>query len=341
MKDLIRRLCEKDGAPGSEKQIRDLIEAEIQGYVHDSFIDSTGNLIIFKKGKNSGKNRLMLFAHMDEVALRVRSVNEDGTIKCAAAGNIDYTALPGSIMRSNNGVRAAAVFPEGCDTGKKTIADNIVLDCGTKSKNATLSKISIGDFFVFDTDFTDFPNGLICAKALENRIGCAILIDLIKSELPYDAWFVFSSCGETIDGLASGRGAKVAAERICPDIALNVNCRAIADFPSIPAHKQQAKLGGGAIIPLSDYGAGYYRPLRNLLETSASASGISWQNLTSRGALSDAKGVYTAGTGVRLAAVAVPLRYIFTGHSIASLSDICAARDIAKLFISEAGDFDA
>lgn len=338
MKELIRKLCTCDAASGSEKAVRDYIMNEIVNYVEECKIDSIGNLIAYKRGKSRGRNRLMLVSHMDEVALRVQSINENGTIKFIPVGKIEVTSLPGSVVRSNAGIKAAVVFANN-PSGKKPSFDDLVIDCGAQSKSAAESVVSVGDFFVFDSEFIELPNGNISDKAFEDRLGCAVLIDLIKKDLQYDAWFVFSACGELVSPGEAGRGAGIAAERVSPDICLAINCRGVADFPNVPVHKQQAKVGFGAIVPLSDHGAGYYRPLRTCIEKAASDKGILWQNLAARGQISDQSSVYTANIGVKLSALAIPVRNIYTGHSLANLNDITSVRDIAYIFIEKAGEF--
>ena len=99
MKELLKQLCELDGVPGYEDEVRAFIEKEAKPYATSMEVDPVGNLIVFKKGKQARKRPLAMFAHMDEVGFLVKDITEDGMLKLATAGGIDPRVLIGRRMR--------------------------------------------------------------------------------------------------------------------------------------------------------------------------------------------------------------------------------------------------
>ena len=211
MIDTIKELSLLGGTSGREDRIREYIISKIEGRC-EYHIDPIGNLIAYKKGRKPAKNKVMLDSHMDEVGIIVTYINSDGTLKFGNVGGIDTKVILGRQFIFDNGtVGVAGVKPvhllKGDEKTKIPDSDSLYIDIGASSKEEAEKRVNIGDTAVFLSDFTPFGNNRIKGKALDDRVGCTILIDMINSDLEYDAYFSFSVQEEI--GL---RGSKAWAE---------------------------------------------------------------------------------------------------------------------------------
>ena len=217
---LLERLCKCDGISGDEKKVRELIIEEIKPYADSISIDNLGNLIVHKQGKNRAKSRLMLSAHMDEVGLMVTDITSDGYLKFDEVGGIDRRVLLGkSVTVGKNNINGViGVKPihlcKGEENARIPELSEMYIDIGADSKEDALNYIKYGDSINFISEFYATADS-ITSKALDDRFGCLVLIELIKSELEYDMDFAFVVQEEV--GL---RGAKVAAYTVDPEFAL-------------------------------------------------------------------------------------------------------------------------
>lgn len=264
MKQYLNDLCCLPGISGNEELVRDYIISQISNYCTYE-IDNLGNLIAFKKGKEAPFNKIMFCAHMDEVGILITEICDDGCLNFSVAGGIDPRVLIGKKVR---------IFPKNIIgvIGAKPIhlqskeerekvhkADELYIDIGAKSKEDAEKYVSLADFGVFESDFVEFGDNLIKAKALDDRAGCSILIEMIKSDLEYDSFFVFNM-GEEI-GLA---GAGISSFEIKPDMAFVIEATTAADFHNVPESKKACKLGSGAVISFMDRSTYYSKRLFNL-----------------------------------------------------------------------------
>ena len=198
MLNQIRELCLLPGVSSFEAPVRSFLRARAEPYADDIRTDTMGNLIVFKKGRKSTGSKLLLAAHMDEVGLIIRSVTDEGYLKFSAVGGIDRRVLLGKPVRIGEkgvpGVIGLKAYHLVSAEEEKTVPklEEFYIDIGAKDKEEAESKVNLGDCAVFDSDVVAFGDGFLKAKALDDRVGCAILLELLKEELPMDVTFAFT-----------------------------------------------------------------------------------------------------------------------------------------------------
>ena len=320
MLDCLRRLCEVPAVSGREDQLAETILREISPFA-ECTRDNLGNIRAFKAGRNRPKLKVMLDAHMDEVGLIITNVNDDGYLLFDTVGGIDPSVIFGTRVRIGETVGVIASTPvhllsedERLKTPK---SDQLVIDIGANSKEDALAVIHIGDVAVFDVSFSEFGQGLVKSRALDDRAGCAVLIELIKRELPCDMYFCF-----TVQEEVGLRGAQTSAFHIAPDAAIVVEATFAADVPGIPAEQQVCRLGGGTAVSFMDNGTVYDRELYDLAFTVAKENGLSAQPKAVAAGGNNSGAIHTALGGVRTVALSVPCRYIHSQRSVISLNDL-------------------
>ena len=337
--ELIKTLCALDGVSGSEDRVRDEIAARVKPFADDLRTDAMGNLIVFKKGKKTPSKSLMLCAHMDEVGLIVTGVTEDGYLKFATVGGIDRRVLIGKTVYIGAGRLFGVVGNKAYHLVKKGERDRIpaldemYIDIGAANREEASKRVSLGDVVAFDNAVVEFGSGFIKAKALDDRIGCAVMIKLLESALPVDCTFAF-----VVQEEVGNRGAFGAAFSVKPDFALIIETATTADLPGVPANNKVTLVGKGPVIPFMDKTAIYDRELFKMLTTLADRHGIHWQVKTSVSGGTDGGAVQRSRAGVKTADIAVPVRNLHSPASVAAIADIEAQLKLLELFLLEFGE---
>jgi putative aminopeptidase FrvX len=321
MLDLIKKLCNASGVSGNEQAVAKIIIDEIKEYAEINR-DRLGNIIAFKKGKNPAKTRLMLCAHMDEVGLIITTIIEKGLLKFDTVGGIDPRVLAGRrvFVGKNNiagviGVTAMHLVGSG-ELKNAPPVDKLYIDIGTSSKDETEKLVSIGDIAVFDSDFIEFGEGFIKAKAIDDRAGCAMLIEMIKTEQEYDMHFAF-----TVQEEVGSRGAKTATFAINPEAAIVFEATTAADIPFVDEHKKVCFAGQGPVLSFMDKGTIYNKDMYELAGKIAVQQGIPHQPKLAVAGGNDAASVHTSGEGVKTIAISLPCRYLHTASCVIKYSD--------------------
>ena len=188
---------------------------------------------------------------------------------------------------------------------------------------------------VFDSDALTFGNGFLKAKAIDDRIGCAVMVELMKRPLPMDCTFVF-----TVQEEVGTRGAFGAAFSVKPDIALVLEGTTAADLPAMPAHQRVCAPGKGPVVPYMDGGTVYDRDLFQLLRILAEKNEIPWQTKEYVSGGTDAGAIQRSREGVRVAAISAAVRYLHTPSSVAALSDFDHILRLAELFIAAVAEME-
>ena len=340
MMDLLKMLCSLSGASGYEDDVRDYIETRARPFADTVETDAMGNLIVFKKGKMTPKRTLMLCAHMDEVGVIITGINGDGYLNFDFLGGVDRRVVIGKTVyvRSKLGGRVPGVFglkPVHLSEKSEGIPklDSMYIDIGTSTKEDAEKLVALGDDGVFSPDIVEFGEGLIKAKALDDRLGCAVLLKLIESDLPCDCRFVF-----TVQEEVGARGAAVAAYRLRPDIALVVEGTTAADLPDVPYDKQICQPGNGVVIPYMDRGALYDRTLWTVLADLADSDNLPRQTKRQIAGGTDAQTIQRSGVGVRTVGIAAAIRNIHSPSSIANVADIEGVLTLSRLFLQAVAD---
>lgn len=329
MTELLRQLCTLDGTSGDEGAVRDFVISQIKDFCEYK-IDNLGNIIAFKKGKNTPVKKVLIDAHLDEVGLIITHIDSDGFLRFKAVGGIDTAALMFRKVLINGktlGVIGGKPIHlcEGDERKKLPDADNLYIDIGASSKEETDALISVGDCAVMCSDFTVVGNKVL-SKALDDRVGCAVLIDLLKQDAEYDFYASFSVQEEI--GL---RGAKVVAFSVQPDAAVVIDGTTAADVSGVAPEKQVCRQGEGAVVSFMDGATSYDREYYN----AALSSGIKSQSKSAVAGGNNAGAIHLSGSGVRTVALSVPCRYIHTASSTCDIRDVACVRDLTKYMINK------
>lgn len=313
MKDLIKRLTEAYGPSGHEEPIRELIRAEVEPLADEVRLDALGNLIALKHGSGGGK-RVMLAAHMDEIGLIVSYVDEKGFLRAQPIGGVDVMTLVGGRVRFVDGALGVIAPEKRKEFQKEPDLSKLYIDVGATGRDE--AKDRLGQAVGFVRPFADLGRRIV-AKALDDRIGCAVLIQVLRQveDPPHDVSVVFSVQEEV--GL---RGARTSAYGLEPEVGIAVDITAAADTPE--AKKLAMKLGAGPCIKIMDAGMLSHPGVKNLLIDTAETQGIPYQlEVLDRGT-TDAAAMQLARSGVPSGCVSIACRYYHTPSEMVDLTDV-------------------
>lgn len=332
--DLLKKLCQASGISGNEDEVRNIILREIKNLASDIKIDSLGNIIAFKKGKKKSKQKLMVCAHMDEVGFIITDIMDDGLLKFETVGGINADSISSRTVAIGKNQILGVIGTKPIHLLEKNERDNplnisdMYIDIGAESREDAEKYINCGDCACFKSLFKH-DDGVIKSKAIDDRVGCAILIEMMKQDLAADMYFVFTTQEEI--GL---RGSKVAAYNVNPDAAIVIEGTTAADVFNVAKTNQVCNVNGGAVISFMDQRTIYDKELFSLACNIADKQKISYQIKRATTGGNDAGSIQMTRSGVKTLALSVPCRYIHTSMAIAAENDINSVFNLA-LKISE------
>ena len=335
---MLKALCQLNSTSGDENAVRDFIISEIKDYCKYE-VDNLGSVIAYKKGKKTPEKAVSINAHMDEVGFIVTGITEDGYLRFSTVGGIDSRVCLDRLVtveRNNvSGVIADKAFHllSADEKSKCPDFDGLLIDIGADSKEQAENVVNVGDFVYFVSDYVELGNGFIKAKALDDRIGCMLMIELIKSDLEYDTVFCFNVQEEV--GL---RGAKCTAHRLNADVAVVLEATTAADLCGVTGCDRVCVLGNGPVVSFMDRSTIYDRGLYDLAFSVANDNGIPIQTKTAVAGGNDAGAIQTAGNGARVIAISLPCRYIHSANSVVKMEDIENTRKLLKELLSKLYD---
>jgi endoglucanase len=326
MQDILKNVTQAFGVSGNEEEIRDMITSEIKKYVDEIKTDAMGNLIAVRKGK---KKKIMLAAHMDEIGIIATFIDEKGFIRFSTVGGVSvYNSLTQRV-RFKNGIIGSINAEEKLEDFKSLKPGKMYIDIGCKSREETEKLVRIGDTANFVGDFY-VQGDCAISKAMDDRSGCAVLIELIKTlpKTDNEIYFVFTTQEEI--GL---RGAKTAAFGIMPDCALAIDVTMTGDTPE--CNRREVKLGMGPAIKVKDSSYIAHPAVRRKLEELAESNGIPYTlELLDRGG-SDPGAIQPTGAGIPCGGISIPCRYVHSTSEMVNMSDLKNCVRLAALFIKE------
>lgn len=334
MIETLKTLCALPGVSSREDLVRDYIRKRVEPYADEIRTDALGNLIVFKRGVKPTGNRLMLCAHMDEVGLMVKSVTDEGCLKFGCVGGIDRRVLLGKrVSVGERGIPGViglkAIHLTTAEERKKVPKlTDLYIDIGAKDREEALAQVELGDVCTFVSDVVEFGDGMLKAKAIDDRVGCAVMVKLLEEELPMDCTFAFTVMEEV-----GTRGAFGAAFSVTPETALVLEGTTAADIPTLEPERQVCWPGKGPVLSWMDGGAIYDRELFELLRALAEDNGLPWQMKHYLSGGTDAKAVQRTKAGVRVAGISAAVRYLHAPSSVCSLDDARQMLALARLFI--------
>jgi endoglucanase len=321
LNDLIGILTEAYGPSGSEARVREIISTEVLPFADSIRTDALGNLIAVKKGTGggAGSKKVMLAAHMDEIGLMVTHVDEKGFLRFGGIGGIDPLTLLGGRVVFGNGTRGA-IGSERRDSPTEAVSmEKLFIDVGAKDKATAERLVAIGDVCCFDRPCVALGERLV-GKAMDDRIGCAVLVATLKGLLttPHDVSFVF-----TVQEEVGLRGAITSAYGIAPDVAIALDVTLTGDTPE--ARTMAVGLGKGPAIKVKDRGMLAHAGLKSLLVGVARAQGIPYQLEVLEAGTTDAMAMQMTREGVPAGVISIPTRYVHTPSEMVDLADVAHA----------------
>lgn len=332
--DLLKKLIMARGVSGDEDEVRRLILKEIGPHVDEVHTDKMGNLVAKRNGK---KPVIMLAAHMDEVGLMVSGIDEHGLITCEGIGGLMPLAIIGELvaMKSKKGIIhgwittkdiSASIEPE-----ELPLIHDLIVDTGLTRKELEDWGVRIGTHISFEkrAAYTTYGKK-IAGKALDDRIGCYILIELAKKlkKERHETHFVF-----TVQEEFGMYGARTSMHSLDPDWGVAVDVTSATDLLEDEPHK--ICLGGGPAITAMDDRLISSKELNDHLVKLAKKHKIPLQfEVTDKGT-TDASVISLSKGGVPSTVVGVPMRNMHTTAGIAHKRDIENAIKLLDALLSE------
>ncbi len=326
--ELLQKITTVPGVPGYEDQVRGLISREMEGWAEIS-TDKLGSIICKKEGQKKAP-RIMISGHMDEVGFMVKNINEKGFLSFSPLGGWWNQVLLAQQVQvfSHKGPVVGIIGSkpphvlEDEEKKKPVEIKDMFIDVGTTSKEETLELgIKPGDPIVPYSEFKVMGNGdSLMAKAWDDRVGCALFMQLIKElkdrEHPNTVLGVGSVQEEV--GL---RGARTSAQLLQPDLGFALEVGIAGDVPGVKEYQAQEKLGQGPVVFLLDRSMIPNTRLRDFVMETSGELGIPYQvDIMERGG-TDVGKIHLVGQGIPSLVLAVPSRHIHSHYSIISKKD--------------------
>jgi endoglucanase len=343
---LLARICEAPGAPGFEKEIRQLVLAEIKDLADEVSVDRMGNVVALKKGRSSEK-KIMAAAHMDEIGFIVTHIDDKGFVRFNPLGGFDPKTLTSqrviihgkkNIMGVMGSKPTHIMQPE--ERNKAAQIRDYFIDTGLSKKELEKS-IQVGDPVTRYSPLMEMGH-CVNVKSLDNRVCVFLLIETLralkkpKNKPCYDFYAVF-----TVQEEVGLRGAHVSALQIQPDFGFGLDTTIAFDVPGSTPQDQCTALGKGAAIKLMDSSTICdYRMVAFMKET-AKKHKIAWQPEILSGGGTDTAGLQRMSPGGSIAgAVSIPTRHIHQTIEMAHKDDIQAGITLLTACVGELDQFD-
>jgi len=326
---LLSKLTESFGIPGYEHEVAGIMVEEFRKAGYKAEIDAFGNVIA--RSSATKKKPLMLGAHMDEIGLLVKYINEKGFIRFVKVGGIDNRALVNQrvVLETSKGRIYGVIGNKPPHMQKaedmKSAIDNksLFIDIGAKNrKDAEKMGVNIGDPICFDISTKVLNGKLVTGKALDNRVGCYVLLELARKLKNRNVVLV----GTTQEEVSTfGKGAMVAAYNLEPSAFIAVDTSIAGDHPEMSEDESLIHLGKGPALCLVEAGGRGNFADAKLKQASievAKKNKIPFQIEVIEGGATDAASVYGERGGIPSIAVCVPTRYIHSNVAVCALDDI-------------------
>ena len=326
-------LSASSGISGFEHRVSDYIKKELSKYNYDVQTDNLGNVIAHKKSK-SKSGSVMLEAHMDEIGLVVKKINEDGFLEVVPVGGIDPRILLGNTVtvhsdgKDYNGVIGAKPpHMMSADEYSEVVGfDKLFIDAGFDYESAC-TNITLGATVTFDNDFTTLLNGMISSKCMDDRASVAVLLDVARSisELDFDYDIYFCICVQEEVGL---RGSAVAAYRVNPDFAIAID---VTHAKTPDESKVDISCGQGFAICK---GPNIHPGLIGTFEDFLKKEDIPYETEIEGGNTgTDAWAIQTAREGIPVMLLSLPLKYMHTPVETICIDDCQVLSDTLCKFL--------
>ncbi len=324
---LLARLSRAFGPPGSEDEVRKILKKELEGHSDDVKVDKLGNIFFYHHGEKNCP-RVMLTAHMDEVAFLVTFMEKEGFLRFQTLGGIISGIMPGQMillkgskgyLKGIIGTKPPHVMTKE-EQEKVVPLDDLFIDVGAESLGEADEKgLEIGTTGVFDVDFSELGGGYIRGKAFDDRIGCTVLVRVFKALKDSQCSLVAVGTVQEEVGL---RGARTAAWQIDPDYGLALEGTFAADVPGSRPDKMSAKLRDGPVVTIVDRTTITHPTILKTLTQLGKDRKIPFQFKKVPAGGTDAGAIHLTKAGVPSGTLAVPCRYIHGPAAVAHVDDL-------------------
>lgn len=329
MMKLMKELCLAPGVSGSEEEVAKIIARELEDVADKIETDSMGNLIVTKKGDKKAP-KVMLAAHMDEIGLMVRYIDDNGFIKFTNIGGINDQMLVNQTVTVHSSVGEDIIGVIGSkpphvttpeERKQVTKSADMFIDIGAKDKEEAESMVRIGDVMTFNSIFAKSPNNFVMGKAIDNRAGCYVMIEVLKR---IDTRATVYGVG-TVQEEVGLKGAKIASFKLNPDLAFALDVTLSGDHPGIKPEEAPIVMGKGPAVILADAGGRgilTQKSVKDILIKAGDENDIPYQLEVSDGGTTDGTAIHLTREGIPTGVLSVPTRYIHTPVSVCSMDDI-------------------
>lgn len=334
---ILKELSTAIGISGKEDAVRKIILDAIKDHVDDIQIDALGTVTALKKGKDSKRPKVMLAAHMDEIGFMVTGIESNGLIRFTNIGGVDDRILPGLRVKIGDdhiaGVIIWTPIHQNYDQNVVKIK-TLRIDIGASEKNG---KVKAGDRIAFDSQFMEIGDKILRGKAFDDRVGCAVLVDILQGK-SYKSDIMAAFTVQEEIGL---RGAKVAAQKLNPDVAFILEGTTAHDVPNPMAEADDddevnpaTKLGAGPALTVMDKSMITNPRLLKFMRETADKKKIPYQLKTALGGGTDAGRIHIANAGILSGVISVPCRYIHSPTAYLHRDDYDNTVKLVKAYVN-------
>jgi len=327
--NLLKKLCETPGISGYEERIQKVIKEELEKVTDKVKIDKLGNVIGIRKAKKlPGEpvpKKVMVAAHMDEIGFMVSFIDKKGFLRFAPVGGFDPRTLIAQRVVVHGekdiggviGSKPIHILSEE-DRKKPPKINDLFIDVGLK-KDEVLKIVKAGDFVTLDRNFKELNNKIITAKALDDRVGVYVMIEMLKriKDCYVDIYAV-----ATVQEEVGLRGAIVSSFSVEPDVGIALDVTIASDIPGMKEEEMVTALEKGVAISLMDSYTISNKKIVNFLRKIAEENKIKYQTDILLGGGTDAGAIQISRSGVPACTLSVPTRYV---HSVV---EMCHKEDI-------------
>lgn len=319
---------------GCEEPVQDVVKGYMKEYADEIHEDDVGDVICILNPKSS--IRIMLSAHADEIGTVVSNVTESGRLQVVRRGGIIPFTYPGQqiMVRTKDGIIYGVVEArrEFFDN-KDLTAKDFLVDIGARTKEEALVKVSLGDVVVLDTHIRKMMNGRFTARALDDRLGVFIIMEVLRRAKEKGCTagvYAASTVGEE----TTKNGAYWCSERINPDVAVVVDVTYCSDYSGMtPAEAGEVELGKG---PVLCNGPIIMKKLNSKMKECAARAQIPFQIEAAEGLThTDGDKIHFSNHGVPTVLVSIPLRYMHTPAEVADMKDVEGCIELIADFLCQ------
>lgn len=331
----LRTLTAVDGVSGHEEAVIRAARTALTPVCDGVTVDPFGNVVATAAGADDGY-RLLLAAHSDEIGLLVKSVTAQGYLRFDVLAGAQPALLPGRVVRVNGSVMGVIGVKSGHlqreeERGRVPSPADLYVDVGADSAAAVAALgIRIGDPIAFHSPLMTLANpDLVMGKAIDDRLGCAVLIAVMR-RLAQTSHRTTVICAITTQEEVGSRGAGAIAAATRPDCAVAVDTFMAGDTPDVDFEKEMpVAIGDGPVLVLASggtyLGSVTHPAMRRLLERAAAAAAVRYQRATVLAAPAFTDAAAIQRSGVPVGNVSLSRRYSHSPVCTANLNDAVSA----------------